>query len=281
MVLDPLMFIREQVSGPNDYSTPFGYKVHERNNRFFLTFDAVLQSFGIKNRNQRCYDAQNIMERIENDPYIQTMLKQNSWIGELNHPYTKLAGEELSSERLANPDPDRSSHFVRAPRLNGNLLEAHIQTDSSNEYGMNFAIKIVDGKIIPAFSARAIGTLKNLNGKPTVIVKKLICYDAVLYPSHAEAVGKITQHLNESINSIENYTCSRVIPTKELAEFVVKNSDESKFLMESFSLTDDDIIGVTETGNSVVLKENASVIVQPIKDSTIRNRTRSLLKDWM
>ena len=197
----------------------------------------------------------------------------------MDHPFSKIAGQELTSERLANPDPKCSSHYIRAPRLNGNLLEAHIQTDSSNDCGMNFAIKIVDGKIIPSFSVRVIGGLKREGNKSIIVVRKLICYDAVLYPSHAEAVGKINQPLIESISTIEQYSGAKIIPTKELAKLAVSRSDETKWLMESFGLTDEDILGVTDTGNSVAIKENGNVILQPLTDSSIRDKTRSMLMD--
>lgn len=277
----PLAFIKEQVSCPSDYVTPFGYEMHERGNRFFLTFDAVLQSFGVTNRNNRIYESANVWERITNDPYIQTMLRQNSWMGELDHPFSKIVGQELTSERLANPDPKCSSHYIRSPRLNGNLLEAHIQTDSSNDCGMNFAIKIVDGKIIPSFSVRVIGGLKREGNKSIIVVRKLICYDAVLYPSHAEALGKVQQPMMEGVNAIEEYSGVKIIPTKELAKMAVSRSDETKWLMESFGLTDDDIMGVTDTGNSVIVKENANVILQPLTDASLRDRTRSMLIDIM
>lgn len=279
--LSTLAFIQEQVSDPSDYITPFGYKVHERKDRFFLTFDAILQSFGVMNRNKRMYNAANIMERINNDEYIQTMLKQNTWMGELDHPTSSTAGQELSLTRIGNPDPKVTSHYIRSPKLTGNLLEAHIQTDSSNDKGMNLAIKIVDGKIIPAFSARVLGDLQNNMGKPVVNVRKLICYDAVLYPSHSEAVGKITQPVMESVETIEEYSGSTVIPFKELAMMAVNNSSETAWLMESFGLTEKDVLGVTNTGNSVVLTEGANVYIQPINDRTIRMKTKSLVSDWL
>ena len=279
--LDAFCYIQEQTSYPEDYGDKFGYKIHDKGSRFYLTFDAVLQSFGVLNRNGREYDANNIMNCIQNDDYIQTMLKQNSWMGEIDHPDAIKKGEELTMKRIANPDLKLTSHYIRNPRLNGNLLEAGIQTDSSNENGMNMAIKIVDGKIVPCFSARVFGALKNIAGRPIVFVNKLICYDWVLYPSHYEAMAKIRQPLMESVNQISKYAGSKIIFLKELAQMAANNSKETEWLCESFGLTIDDVVGITNTGNSVVIQEGSNVYIQPISDKFVRQRTQNVVKDWL
>lgn len=279
--LSAFCYIQEQTSTPEDYNGSFGYEVHDKGSRFYVTFDSVLQSFGIKNRNQREYDLNNVWNCIQTDDYILSMLKQNSWVGEIDHPAAIKKGEELTMQRIANPDPKMSSHYIRKPRINGNLLEATIQTDSSNEHGMNMAIKIVDGKIIPCFSARVLGALKNVSGRPVVFVNKLITYDWVLYPSHREAMAKIKQPIMESVNAAAKYAGAKIIFLKELAQMAANNSKETEWLCESFGLTIDDVIGVTNTGNSVVIQENSNVYIQPISDKVIRQRTQSVVKDWL
>lgn len=84
--LDTLCYIREQTSFTDDYKDNFGYEMHDLGNRFYLIFDAVLHSFGVMNRNHRSYDQANIWDCIQHDDYIQSMLRQNSWIGEIDHP---------------------------------------------------------------------------------------------------------------------------------------------------------------------------------------------------
>lgn len=279
--LDTFCYISEQTSFPEDYGDKFGYKVHDRGNRFYLTFDAILQSFGVKNRNGREYDAQNIMDKITTDDYIQSMLKQNSWMGEIDHPAAEKVGQELTMQRIANPNLRLTSHYIRSPRLEGNLLCAGIQTDSSNENGMNMAIKIVDGKIIPCFSARVLGALQNRSGRPVVFVRKLITYDWVLYPSHREALAKITQPTMESVDEAAKYANCTIIFLNELARMAANSSKETEWLCESFGLTIDDVIGVTKTGNSVVLQEGGNVYIQPISDKFVRAATRSAVNDWL
>ena len=228
--LGALAFIQEQTSFPEDYKNNFGFKVHDRGSRFFLTFADILKSFGVLNRNKRMYMADNIMDKINNDEYIQDQLRRNTWQGEIDHPAPAYIGQELTMNRIANPDLKMTSHYIRSPRLNGNLLEANIQTDSSNEHGMNMAIKIVDGQIIPAFSARVLGELRNMSGKPVVFVKKLITYDFVGFPSHSDALGKITQPHMESVNTLEDSFGGKVIFFEELAKMAANNSRETQWL---------------------------------------------------
>ena len=277
-VLDTLCYIQEQSSFEEDYKGNFGYELHDCGSRFYLTFPAVLQSFGVKNRNKRKYDLNNVWNCIQTDDYIQSMLKQNSWMGEIDHPAPEMVGGELTVQRISNPDMTRTSHYIRSPRINGNLIEANIQTDSSNKHGMNMAIKIVDGKIIPCFSARVLGS--KAPGSDTVIVKKLVTYDWVLYPSHPEALAKIHQPLMESVQECEKATGVKIIYFPELAKMAA-GTEDVKILCEAFQLTEDDIIGVTATGNSVVLNENSNVYIQPISDEILRNKTKAALTDWI
>lgn len=279
--LNTLCYIQEQTSFVEDYANNFGYEIEDKGDRFFCKFPAILQSFGVKNRNRREYEAQNIMDCINNDETIQEYLRHNSWIGEIDHPAPTKVGEELTMQRIAFPDMKKSSHFIRSPRLEGNLLVANIQTDSSNKYGMNMAIKIVDGKIIPCFSARVLGSLENIGGRPVVKVRKLVTYDWVLYPSHKEAVAKINQPIQESVQQFEKYTGATIIFFPELAKMASVNSREVNFLCESFGLSESDIIGLTDTGNSVVMTEGSNVYIQPLNDKNIRNRTKSILTDWI
>ena len=279
--LSSLCYVAEQTSFKEDYNDNFGYDLHDRGNRFYIVFEGILQSFDVLNRNGRMYDATNIMNCIQNDPYIVAMLAQNSWMGELEHPTAIYENQTLSLARLAGVFPNNTSHFIRKPRLEGNLLKATIQTDSSNQSGMNMAIKIVDGKVIPGFSARVLGELKTKNGKPFVDVKKLITYDYVLFPSHKEALGNVNRPFAESVQTVEKAINGSIIFFEELAKDVAKDSEEAQILCESFGLSNDDIIGVTSTGNSVVMKEKSNIYVTPITNEMARKKTKSYLRDWL
>lgn len=280
---DALCYIQEQVSFVEDYEpNTFGYEIHgdPNSSRFYLTFPAILQSFGVDNRNGRQYIAQNIMNCIRTDEQIQHALKTNSWIGEMDHPAAEKTGEHLTMQRISTPSAERSSHYIRSPHLKGNLLEANIQTDSSNDAGMNMAVKMVDGKIVPCFSARVLGSLSTTSRKPTVDVKKLITYDWVMFPSHREALAEINQPLQESVASFEEYTNTKIIRFPELAKMAAGDEDV-KLLCEAFELTEDDVLGVTGSGNSVVMHEGSNIYAQPISDRNIRKKTQDALRDWL
>ena len=277
--LSTLCYIQEQTSYEEDYKN-FGYQVIDKGNRFYVLFDAVLQSFNVLNRNKRMYDLNNILNCIQTDTYIQEMLRHNSWMGCIDHPAPMFEDQKLTMQYIGNVDPKMTSHYIRSPHPEGNLLVAHIQTDSSNKHGMNMAIKIVDGKITPCFSARVFGELTNKGGQPIVMVRKLITYDWVLFPSHPEAESRMNQPLQEAVDQFnaENIT---IIFFPELAQMAANSSKETQILCESFGLTIEDVVGVTSTGNSVVVQEGANTYVRPITDKSIRNKTRSILNDWL
>lgn len=278
--LETLCYIHEQTSYVEDYKN-FGYEVFDKGNRFYLIFDAVMQSFGIQNRNHREYVMENVWNCIQNDDYIQSMLRQNSWMGEMDHPAPEKMGEKLTVNRIANPNMGKTSHYIRKPRQNGNLIEATVQTDSGTDAGMNMAIKIVDGKIIPCFSARLFGALKKIMNRPVVNVNKLICYDWVLYPSHPEAMGKLNQPIQEATEVLEKESGTKIIYFNELAQMVANDSKETELLCESFGLNIDDVIGITNTGNSLVIQENANLYMQPITDRNLRKRSQNEVRSWL
>lgn len=279
--LSTLCYLHEQTSFMEDYKDSFGYEVFDKGNRMYLIFEAILQSFGDLNRNKRMYEAENIMYLIEHDEYIQSMIANNSWCGEIDHPSAQIESQNLTMNRIANPCLEKTSHYIRRPRLNGNLLEAKIQTDSSTDAGMNMAIKIVDGHIIPCFSARVFGELQQKCGRPVVRVSKLITYDWVLFPSHKLAKAKINQPLEESAASFGTELNGRLIYFPQLARMVAESNDETKQLCESFGIGLESVTGFTKTGNSLAIQDGKNIYIQPLTSSNLRNSTKNLLNDWV
>lgn len=279
--LNTFCYIQEQTSSEDDYKGNFGYEVFDRGNRFYITFNAVLQSFGVKNRNGRKYDQNNVWDKIVNDEYIQDQLRKNCWMGEIDHPAAILKGDELTVQRIANPDLKLTSHYIRRPKLNGNLLEAPIQTDSGTEAGMNMAIKIVDGKIIPCFSARVLGNARTIGGELVVWVNKLVTYDWVLYPSHPEAEAKMNQPRMEYVEQAAKYANTRIVYFTELAKKAANDSKEMEYLCESFGVDINAVVGLTESGNSIIMQENKNVYIQPILDKDVKAKTQKTLSDWL
>ena len=159
--------------------------VVDKNGVFFVSFDSVLHTFDEINRNQRQYKADNIRECLLTEK-IQSLLADNAFYGERDHPTQETENGKLTPERIQAIWMPNRSHLIKRPRIIGDELQAHIETCAGTDVGVGFAKDIIQG-LKPAFSCRAIASMKLINGKPTVIVRRLITYDWVLYPSHKRA----------------------------------------------------------------------------------------------
>lgn len=279
---DGLCYISEQTSFPEDYEN-FGYTVREGSNGFpIVDFESILQSFGVLNRNGRNYQQDNVWTMVQTDPYVTDQRKRNCWQGEEDHPSPMIDGQKLPITRLTATDLGRASHYIRNPRCEGNKLRAHIQTDNGTECGRNMAVKIIDGKIVPGFSARVFGNMTNVEGKPTIILTRLITYDWVNYPSHSDALAELNQPLMESANQTKHFQETfggTLVTFDELREMLRSNSDEMKLLCESFHIDESNIIGMC--GDSAVVQENANIFVQPLTDKRILSKSKNMISEWL
>lgn len=247
--------------------------VTDVNNIFFVTFDTNLQSFGDINRNQRSYLFDNVWECIQQEK-IQCLLRDGCWFGEFDHPTPEYQGQKLSPERIQNVPPAKRTFKIMKPRKAGDLLQATIQS-AQTEIGIGFGKEILAGWI-PSFSARAIASLKLINGKPTVIVRRLITYDSVWYPSHKRAhaitkahpVMKKIQTFNESAEDSGEYVETVLIPLKEILESVGKTDVNTQMIMESFELPMENLYGFTESRNQVIIKDDDNMIYANISPKT-------------
>lgn len=262
-----LVFLNESVS---DDTQMTNVVVHNDNGVFFVEFECCYHSFDVMNRNMRMYDKSNILEKIRTDERIQTYLKNGGWFGEMNHPMSEYTNMELSPERIRDIKMDNTSHKALRVWDKGNLLMAQIQTDSGTSAGMNLARKIVQG-FNPAFSCRSIAKLNMVNGKPIVDVKKIITYDWVLFQSHREAEkdihtpfifrNAIPKVVNEGVAAIKEKVNDKVmVPLKDILRNIGEKNVNAQIIMESFDLSYDDIIGVTEDQEKIIIKNEMNTI---------------------
>ena len=248
-------------------------KTFDQDGIFYVTFDTVLQSFGVKNRNQRYYEQANIQERLR-DEKIQSALKHNGWFGELDHPMATHKDQPLSPERIQNIDYDRRCIVIQNPRFRGNLLEATITTTPGGK-GPDLAKDIVGINYRPMFSCRAIASLQMVNNKPTVMVRRLITYDTVQYASHREAdmistpmaVKKSVRTVIESANDDVN-SSDVMIPLKEILELVGKKDVNTQMIMESFELGTENLVGFNPSHKTVIIKDKDNMIYANINPTT-------------
>lgn len=270
---DGYVYIAEQViSGEQNHVS--NVDVYNKDGVFYVVFDTNLQSFGVINRNQRSYTAKNIWECILMDK-IQALLRDNGWFGEFNHPVSQYKDQKLSPERLQDVEPTRRAFKIMRPKIIGDLLQARIQS-SQNQMGVEWGKEILAGWI-PSFSCRAIATLQMIGGKPVVVVRRLITYDSVWYPSHPEAhaisapkaVKKSIDITTESaVDEIQMEAV--IIPLKEILESVGKTDVNTQMIMESFELPQESLIGFDRFHTHAIIKDDDNMIYANISPQTKR-----------
>lgn len=269
------MYIAEQTT-PEDYPIK-NLEIVDKHGVFFVSFDSCLHSFSVINRNNRQYLKENIKENLQTER-IQSLLADRAWYGEMDHPLQKYQNQPLTPERVNTIFMKNRSHKILNPTFEGNLLCAHIETASGTEAGEGFAKEIIQG-LIPAFSCRAIAGLQLIDGKPTVIVRKIITYDWVIYPSHKEAhatskpngVFKSISTVTESaVDKIKTYSKDILVPLKEILENVGHRDPNTQLIMESFELDMNDLVGFTPDRSHMIIKDNNNVIYSKISQESVK-----------
>lgn len=267
-----LMYISENSVG--DSSSISNIDTYNKNGIFYVTFDTNLQSFGDINRNQRSYTADNIWDCIQSEK-IQCLLRDGCWFGEFNHPTAEYKDQPLSPERIQDVPPLLRTFKIMNPKVVGNLLQAKIQS-AQTDIGRDFAKEILAGWI-PSFSCRAIASLKMIGGKPTVIVRRLITYDSVWYPSHKAAhaisspkaiMKKINMVTESAVDNVKERIDSVMIPLKEILESVGKTDVNTQMILESFDLPMDSLTGFDKSRSHVIIKDKDNTIYSNISPET-------------
>lgn len=285
-----LMYISEQVSPEDNVITNLKYT--DNAGVRYAEFETILQSFRCLNRNGRKYWGPNIADMLLAERIV-TMLSTNSWYGEMDHPYAQVKNQELSSERIQAIELSRRSHKILRPKVTGDLLRATIQTASGTEAGRGFCDEIIQG-LIPSFSCRALAGIQSINGEPYVIVRKLITYDWVLYPSHREAnMNGKPKFISKSaaLVSLESagistgreiedirdcYTQDVLIPLKEILEYAGMKDPNTQVILEAFDLSLNDIVGFDSSLNHAIIRDKDNVIYANISPNTKKEVTNFL-----
>ena len=272
--IDDLGFVYLCESADTPLTKVGDLKIYNDNNIFFVEFDSVLQSFGVENRNHRYYTAENVWQAIQS-PKIQDLLSHDSWFGEQNHPTQTFTDAKLTPERIRDVWMPNRSHKIMKPRIDGNLLKARIQTDAGTDAGIGFAKTIIQG-MVPRFSCRSIATLRQINGRPTVVIRLLVTYDWVFYPSHCEAemIGQLQKPMMESASGIVTPADPSVtpddimIPLHEILDLVGNKDTNTEILLESFDLDIKDLVGFDDTHEHAIIKDHDNMIYAKISPET-------------
>jgi len=142
-----------------------------------LVLFAVLQKYGVPNKNGRIYP-ESILRR-ENDNY-QSVIQKSSALSELNHPSSSLI------------DLDRVSHSILETWWDGNVLMGKVKIYTSPGWkkmgiisckGDQAANLLMNGASL-GISSRGVGSLKKVNEQNIVQDDfEIVCFDLVSSPS--------------------------------------------------------------------------------------------------
>lgn len=269
-----MVYISESGSIMDDQKLASNVQTFNQNGIFYVTFDTNLQSFGDMNRNKRSYMLDNVWDCLQQEK-IQCLLRDGCWFGEFDHPTPEYQGQKLSPERIQNVPPKYRTFKIMKPRKAGNILQGTIQT-AQTDLGIGMGKEILCGWI-PSFSLRAIASLKMINGKPVVVVRRVITYDCVWYPSHKVAhaitpavphVKKINAVTESAEDVIHRGMDTVIIPLKEILESVGKNDVNTQVILESFDLPMESLTGFSEDHSKVIIKDEYNTIYANISPKT-------------
>lgn len=251
---------------------PRGFKVFvSSDGHHYCEFDSTLQTFGSQNRMKRQYDPHNLVAVIDNDERIQTLVRQNKWRGELNHPNPDIKGEQYSDIRMTIPEPMRTSHMIRKNRLEGDKYKGIITTHPGTECGRAASSEIIDLGAVPSFSVRLLGTMipNAPIGRPNMRVTKVITYDMVDFPSHRNADGDVKPIVHQEGN---------IIFLNQLAKYCVDQDENLKVVCESFEISPEELIGINNNCEMEIATVDNARIRIPLENEIRREAFNILMK---
>ena len=241
----------------------------------------VLQTAEERNRNGRLYRRGDLQREISAPRQLELMGTGN-FLGHAGHP--------LSSELIVQQTIDPKLCCVRFHKLwmDGNKVMGYFE-GTNNELGKTFDSDLRMG-VKPAFSLRALGTIKSTPQGAVVENLKMITYDYVIYPSHRGAYtnGVINESaigspvsgfaLNESCDATKSFVASfsnadvvkaikQMGGTNESAvEYIKDKSYNFKMLKEYFDMTKYDTIDIINPRQVALTEAGNATIVMNIED---------------
>lgn len=237
--------------------------------------EGTLQEADALNRNKRCYAHADLAREIA-APRQRELLKSGNMYGEAGHPMA------TDLRRQSTIDPDNIQVMYTKFWMDGNLVKGNFM-GTFNALGEEFDKSLRFG-CKPSFSLRALGTIKNENGKAYVRNLKLITYDRVIYPSHIKAyTDKIISESVEIDNEVitiprgnevyvkEGYQLVSPINNKSVVDYILQESSNLNTIINNFD-TFYESIDVSKDGRCVTLVDkNYDTIVIPVEDYVRRS----------
>lgn len=250
----------------------------------------ILQNADARNRNGRIYRREDL-EREINAPRQQELMAAGQMCGHSSHP--------LSSELIVQQTIDPKLCCVRFHKMwmDGDKVMAYFE-GTNNDLGETFDKDLRIG-IRPAFSLRALGTIKATPQGALVENLKMITYDYVIYPSHQCAYTQGVISESAAIETpVSNFTlCNENDATKSFTgtfsnadvvkairqlgstneaavDFIKDRSFNFKMLKECFDMTKFDTIDIispykvalTEAGNATIVMNVEDYIAKELQN---------------
>lgn len=252
----------------------------------------VLQTGNVKNRNGRIYKTEDL-EREIHAPRQQELLRTHTLCGHAGHP--------LSSDLVVQQTIDPKLCCVRFLTLDmkGDDVVSTFE-GTNNDLGEAFDKDLRIG-VLPAFSLRALGTIRSTPEGAIVENLKVITWDQVIFPSHVTAYthGIISESADIISSKVSNFrfnnnndaTKSSIYPftnndvisamksqhSNESAmafDYIKDKSFNYHMLKEAFDMTKIDMvdlvspnkIALTESGNATIVMNIEDYIAKEIQN---------------
>ena len=266
-----------------------------KNHKFYnpnrLAATGILQTGNMKNRNGRIYRTEDIDREIH-APRQQELLRTGNLVGECAH----CISDSLVRQQTIDPK-NQCVRFLDLWMEGDNLYSTFQGTN--NDYGETFDKDLRIG-VLPAFSLRALGTVKATPEGAVVENLKVITWDYVIYPSFVTAYThgiisesallvsneprsnfKFTNNNDGSKSFIYPFTNEDVVAamkaqhTNESAiEYIKDKSFNYHLLKEAFDMTKVDMvdlispskIALTESGNATIVMNVEDYIAKEIQN---------------
>lgn len=264
--LHPVKIIQEETTEiPGDE-----YKESHKSRR--LICEAVLQTAGFKNRNQRIYPAEELFPQLECERTKQ-LLAHKQLLGECGHPLsTELARQQTIDEKLS---------CVRYLKFwtEGDHVMGWCK-GTNNDLGETFDLDLREG-CIPEFSLRALGSLEKTPQGAVVKNLRLITYDKVIFQSDRDAfMRKIVNesfidNSSDKITRIPSEQKDILVPFNNDAvrKYIMSESANLKMIKDSFDIFYESIsilpngrVQMVDKMGSVMIVNLESYIQQEIMD---------------
>lgn len=280
-MLDPVeAYVIMESEGP--WIKPTVKQVVERANSFYCTFNTVLQTFNVFNRNNRNYLAEAMIPAL-NAPHLVELRAKKSWVGENGHPKTTDPLTVLSI------DPCQICHKIDSIDVKGNTLYGQITTLDDDMWGRQMTKHILQGMEV-AFSLRALASITKIDSRRGIVKTQphIVTYDRVILPSHKEAYQDTATPVQfRQSGGVVQESWSRRVPVEEAVNIIKESAarfaaDESKRVKDIVNIFDVtfESVGFTADGKSVLIKDTNTNNTYCIKlESYVDNQISDIFRN--